>query len=167
DWIASDSELFPLCKRGVVPPMSLGDDAPSLRAKNAWEKLDFLPGWQPPRSLVGLGRLFSDRFNRPALRPVQIECGRLAQQMSEPGLMIVEAPMGEGKTEAAMLAAEILAERFGLLCCYWALPTQATSNAMFERMLAWLSHLPDKTGRGSQAVALVHSKAFLNEAYTS
>ncbi len=72
--------------------------------------------------------------------------------------MIVEAPMGEGKTEAALLAAEILAARFGLGGCFVALPTMATSDAMFHRVHDWISRLPG----GPVSIYLAHGKSALN-----
>ena len=62
--------------------------------------------------------------------------------------------MGEGKTEAALAAVEILARRTGAAGCYLALPTRATSDAMFGRMLSWLRRLPDaqvRPGRPGRA----------------
>lgn len=74
--------------------------------------------------------------------------------------------MGEGKTEAALAAVEILARRTGASGCYLALPTRATSDAMFARMLSWLRRLPDaQVGRGDRDVRLAHGKAALNPEY--
>ena len=94
--------------------------------------------------------MFAERFSIPGahMRPVQREAARLARTMQSPGLMIVEANMGEGKTEAALIAAEILAARFQCGGIYYALPSQATVNAMFTRVLDWVGHLPsDEQGR--------------------
>lgn len=48
-----------------------------------------------------------------------------------------------------------------------ALPTRATSDAMFSRVLGWLSRLPDADlGRGAREAALAHGKAMLNDEYS-
>jgi hypothetical protein len=56
-----------------------------------------------------------------------------------PAIVILEAPMGEGKTEAALY----LADRWGMdpgpRGCYVALRTQATSNQMFRRLRDFLA----------------------------
>lgn len=80
--------------------------------------------------------------------------------MDPTGLLIIEAPMGEGKTEAALAAAEILAARTGAGGCMVALPARATSDAMFTRLLKWLNHLPDQ---GPRSVYLAHAKAALHD----
>jgi CRISPR-associated endonuclease/helicase Cas3 len=100
--------------------------------------------------------------------PVQSAAVAAALAMPAPGLLIIEAPMGDGKTEAALLAVEVLAARSGAGGCFFALPTRATSNAIFKRALAWLQRLFDADiGRGPHDVALVHGKASLNTDYTA
>jgi hypothetical protein len=56
--------------------------------------------------------------------------------------------MGSGQTEAALPAAEEFAATSGADGCFIALPTQATSDAMFNRVTTWLEALP---GRDSAA----------------
>ena len=71
-----------------------------------------------------------------------------------PGLVVIEAPMGEGKTEAGFGCA---VGRRGL---YMAMPTQATSNALMGRTAGFLEHAADHSttlvlahGAGGPAVA--------------
>src|SRR5690606_32307668 len=125
--------------------------------------------WLPAEPPPSVDALFAARFDLPtdaAPRPVQRAVTELATTMPVPGMMIVEAAMGEGKTEAALAAVEVLARRTGASGCYFALPTRATSDAMFARMLSWLRRLPDaQAGRGDRDVRLAHGKAALNPEY--
>jgi CRISPR-associated endonuclease/helicase Cas3 len=78
-----------------------------------------------------------------------------AVRSSARGLSIIAAPTGEGKTEAG-LALHQHAEPAESL--FFALPTTATADAMFERVRAFY--------RGTaQYGALVHSRAILNNYY--
>ncbi|MEU1885320.1 CRISPR-associated helicase Cas3' [Micromonospora rifamycinica] len=162
DWIASNEEFFPYGFRQ--------EDAPD-RLQRAWEELDLPTPWQAVDT-AGLdpAALFSRRFEMPAGStpyPVQAAVVEQARAMPLPGLLIVEAPMGEGKTEAALAAVEIMAARTGAGGCFVALPTRATSDAMFSRVLGWLSRLPDADlGRGAREAALAHGKAILNDEYS-
>lgn len=157
DWLASDDDLFPYV-----------DDRPSdVRAEDAWVRLRLPSAWQagtPPDSVVDL---FRDRFTLPAgsqPRPVQRVAVAAASEMATPGLLIIEAAMGEGKTEAALAAAEVFASRSGAGGCIVALPTMATSDAMFSRVQAWLERVPDARGADTrQTTFLAHGKARLNE----
>ena len=163
DWIASDTRLFPLNE-------SLFDEQcfdPQRRAERAWHMLRLPRPWTPPNGLADPDDAFARQFDIPnaALRPVQREAIRMAQGMAKPGLMIIEANMGEGKTEAALLAAETLAARFRCGGVYYALPTQATVNAMFTRVLDWMGHLPAEQRSEMASLFLAHGKRALNDEY--
>lgn len=155
DWIASDEKLFPYGVPGTT----------SQRVKSALSRLHLPAPWSPELSSTDAEILFTDRF--PAIphgRPNAMQCAVLnaARSMSTPGLLVVEAPMGMGKTEAALLAAEVVAERFGMGGVFFGLPTMATSNPMFSRVRSWLDEVPSK---GTSSISLAHSKAGLNEEY--
>ncbi|WP_158276241.1 CRISPR-associated helicase Cas3' [Bifidobacterium callitrichidarum] len=138
DWISSNQDLFPL------DPSRETDGYPT----RAVASCNLPSPWTPQLEEQDAGKLFSKRFDRPStmIRPFQKEVVDAAFNMDSPGIMCVEAPMGEGKTEAAFLAAEVLASRFGLGGLYFALPTQATADSVYGRMMTWRSHLPDTPG---------------------
>ncbi|MGW9212327.1 type I-E CRISPR-associated protein Cse1/CasA [Embleya sp. NPDC055664] len=162
DWIASNPDLFP-----YFPEEHPRTDAERVDA--AWRGLRLPPPWRAREPTGSVAELFASRFALPpgaSVRPVQDEAVRLARAMPVPGLMMIEAPMGEGKTEAALAVAEIFAARSGAGGCFVALPTMATGSAMFPRLLDWLERLPvDGDTSGKRSVFLAHSKAALNEQY--
>ena len=83
-----------------------------------------------------------DFIPRPNMRPLQVEAERLFHDSEEmPLAVIIEAPMGEGKTEAAMYIASQLAKRWHKEGFYVALPTAATSNQMYSRINKMLCYL--------------------------
>ncbi|GAA4898979.1 CRISPR-associated helicase Cas3' [Streptomonospora salina] len=159
DWIASNPELFPYF------PGERGSDPERVDA--AWQGLNLPRPWAADEPEAEPGAHVAARFDLPAgarIRPVQEAAVAAARDMAAPGLMVIEAPMGEGKTEAALAVAEVFAARSGAGGCFIALPTMATGNAMFPRLLDWLDHLPDtREGTGAHSVFLAHSKAALNE----
>ena len=59
--------------------------------------------------------------------------------VKQPGLVIIEAPMGEGKTEAAIYLADKWVTNRKQRGYYFALPTMATSDQMFGRVKAYLT----------------------------
>jgi CRISPR-associated endonuclease/helicase Cas3 len=70
-------------------------------------------------------------------RPLQQGIANLLDILpEEPALVVIEAPMGEGKTEAALSCAT------GSRGLYVAMPTQATSNALFGRLAKFLDAQP-------------------------
>ncbi|MFJ4683746.1 CRISPR-associated helicase Cas3' [Streptomyces sp. NPDC088789] len=164
DWIASAPELFPYAPESWQP---LGPQGEARRLRAAWEGLDLPEPWRPATPAVSTRELFAERFPQLAdaePRPVQEETVRLAREMSANGLLIIEAPMGEGKTEAALAAAEVLAARSGAGGLLLALPTRATGDAMFGRLLSWLDALP-REGTESWSVVLAHAKAALQDTW--
>lgn len=157
DWIASDSDLF-----GLYPDTA--DQGLDERVAQAWERLSLPPSWEPLAPTDDDARLFADRFTLPpgaSPLPVQRAAVEVARQAERPALVVIEAPMGSGKTEAALAAAEVLAHRFGAGGVFVALPSMATSDAMFTRVLRWVERLPAADGQ-DLSVFLAHGKAALN-----
>ncbi len=85
-------------------------------------------------------------------RDIQRKCETL--DMSSP-ITVIEAPMGEGKTEAALFLAESICHKENKRGIYVALPTQATSNQMYGRTKAMLESIHGGFAR------LLHGTAFL------
>lgn len=159
DWVASNSELFEMREFRGSPrdyvPVSME------RIEKAFSKIGFTERihWQAtPRFKqiwINAGIL--------KLRPIQEKIETLVLENINPGLMIIEAPMGEGKTEAAIHLASHWIGRGSLSGFYFALPTAATSNQMYKRVQKFLAlhcpstHLP---------VKLVHGRAWLTDEQT-
>lgn len=151
DWIASYGAAFPGLAQGTTPSL----DSARERAATGWEALGLRGGWGR-NALAVCDDPVRRRFGVPA-RPSQSAIVDLARTMPSPGLLIVEAPMGEGKTEAALAAAEVLGKRFGCNGVFVGMPTQATSDPMFSRVRSWAQAVDPNT-----PVALLHGKATLN-----
>lgn len=162
DWLASNAALCALVPIGRQPVNE------PHRGRNAWERIRLPRPWIAVETCIDADRLFRERFvfgGEPApARPVQRAALDAARECDVPGVLVIEAPMGEGKTEAALLAVETLAARSGASGCFVALPTQATTNAMFARVLDdWLPRLPDGASEGRRhTVALAHGRALLD-----
>ena len=158
DWIASNERLFPLLNKDRID-----SDEYEKRLMNAKRALSLPVKW----AVNGISddKLFSRRFSFDP-RPFQKSAEEMARSMKEPGLMVLEAPMGEGKTEAALIAAEILMERFGLGGIMFALPTQATADGLFPRIRRWLESA-SSNNEGFHTVFLAHGKSKYNQDYRS
>jgi CRISPR-associated endonuclease Cas3-HD len=160
DWLASDTDNF-----AVVPAVDMVFTG--SRAASAWSNMN-LPGPWTPTSFTsaqdGLDTRFSTKDRTMTARPFQEVVVDMAQ--THDGLLIVEAPMGEGKTEAALIAAETIAARNGAGGVFVALPTQATSNQMFSRTLQWLTRTTGIDESNVRSVYLAHGKALLNDEYS-
>lgn len=78
-----------------------------------------------------------------------------------PTLTIIEAPTGEGKTEAALYLAARLQEHKQGRGIYIAMPTQATSNNLLGRFTAFLEKAHDSSQHPAN-VLLVHAQSALH-----
>ncbi|MCX4571933.1 hypothetical protein OHB41_01755 [Streptomyces sp. NBC_01571] len=74
------------------------------------------------------------------------------------GLVLVTAPTGDGKTEAALFAASVLGVSSGARGLYFALPTMATADGMFPRVAAFA----ERAMTGERALLLMHAAAWLS-----
>ncbi len=153
DWIASgpsfaDSEEW--IKRPDAGTI-LEEKAHAFLQKSGLQPYDIT--W--PKNFCGIWTMIPEAKRRP----LQKDLDELFSKTERPlSLVLLEAPMGEGKTEAGVYAALRMAEIWGKDGFYVALPTAATANQMVGRMQALLeSHkLP-------ASVRLLHSMAWLNE----
>lgn len=83
----------------------------------------------------------------------------LIEQAATPGVYVLEAPMGLGKTEAALYAAYQMLSSGQASGIYFALPTQLTSNKIFERFNAFLETVLAEDC--SHRSLLLHANAWL------
>jgi CRISPR-associated endonuclease/helicase Cas3 len=143
DWIGSDERHF----------SPKGGESQQARA-NASAALREL-GWEPVRFQTG--QAFTTLF--PACNPPRPLQTAALDQVREPGLYVMEAQMGSGKTEAALAAAyELIAggQASGL---YFALPTQVTSNRIHTRVSDFLGRA--EVAPDPRRLRLAHSNSWL------
>ena len=142
DWIGSDEAFFP-------EDMPMSEAELRVRAAQAVAAVGLgLPPVKP-------GMTFAEIFGY-APYPMQTDC---AATVTGPGIYVLEAPMGMGKTEAALWAAYHILQQGLAQGVYFALPTQVTSNRMFERVKAFARRIcPD-----AAPTQLIHGNAWLCE----
>lgn len=93
--------------------------------------------WQPDGTVKSFAETFAYLgFERP--RKFQQVAIDAASDVQEPTLLIIEAPTGSGKTEAALYIADAWLQHKQGRGLYIAMPTQATSNQMFRRVKNYL-----------------------------
>jgi len=157
DWIGSNQDFFPCVAECGIPPAISAADYWTNAQKRAQEALERL-GWLPAVAFAGEARFDTvfEGFIPNALQTAAIE---LASKQSSPYLMIIEAPMGQGKTEVALYSADMAMCRGLARGMYIALPTHATSNAMFKRVLD--DYLAHRGHKGKLNLQLVHGDALL------
>lgn len=153
DWIASNEKYFPLIDLDTY-------EGASERVQIGFTKWsnDRADTWEPEAYNNGV---YQKRFDFEP-REVQRKISEQISAASQPGIVILEAPMGSGKTEAALVAVEDLANKTHRTGMFFCLPTQATSNGIFPRVEEWLKHF-----EGEKSIRLIHGKAQLNEAFAN
>lgn len=81
--------------------------------------------------------------------------------IKKPGIYVIEAPMGLGKTEAALACAYELMKSDQASGIYFALPTQLTSNRIHSRVSSFIG----KISMGSDKTRITHANAWLEKTY--
>ncbi len=156
DWVASNPSYFPL--------LDMEDDGGHLdmerRAAQAWKRFDPRHPWTAP-CVFPDDSWFKDAFDYEPNQE-QRAAVRAAKDSAEPGIYILEAQMGRGKTEAALAAAEVLAGKLGCGGVFFGLPTQATANGVFPRLKIWGER---QAADMDLTIRLAHGNAALNEDY--
>jgi CRISPR-associated endonuclease/helicase Cas3 len=151
DWIGSNQDFFP-CVAECDTPIEVNTAAYWVNALDQAERALETLGWLPAVAFADEAQ-FNAVFSSFVPNALQTAAIELASRQSSPYLMIVEAPMGYGKTEAALFAADLALCRGFARGMYVAMPTQATGNAMFKRVLD--GYLRERGHRGKLNLQLV------------
>lgn len=132
DWLGSMDSVFTY----EAPPENLRSywTLALDRAKKALKIAGFHT-IQPTRTYS-----FSTLFPSYEPWPLHVAAEQVAAQIEGPSLVVIEAPMGEGKTEASLLLSSAAEARGDALGMYVGLPTQATANQMLGRVQSFLEH---------------------------
>jgi CRISPR-associated endonuclease/helicase Cas3 len=155
DWIGSMEEYFEY-KKDLIPFEDYFSYAKE-KAKSAVN--DIFHTKIKPDLNISDKTIFKFDF-----RPLQEKCHSLGNKIDSPAIVFIEAPTGEGKTEAAWMLAKALMKKSGRNVCYFALPTQATSNQMYERINRdWLSRIFSENSNQILKSILIHSAAILHD----
>lgn len=165
DWIGSNNTWFPFCER----PMELEEywrHHAIPQAERALHDAEISRG-MPLRKPLTFSGLFPC-IKRPTPLQVFVEQCQITKTSQ---LFILEDVTGSGKTEAALLLAEKLMAAGCGTGFFMALPTMATSNAMFKR----LAENPDQDEppvyfrlfeqNSSPSIVLAHGARHLSETF--
>ena len=164
DWVGSMAEYMPDVRHGEALTGYLTESRAEIQKALGATGLDCLPIFRCLPFRDAFPEVFAGHPNREprALQRRVID----ADLPDGPCLSIIEAPTGEGKTEAAFYLAARLQHRHQQGArpaqgVYVAMPTQASSNGLFPRFEQFLRHVHDATD-GDAVLRLTHGAAALN-----
>lgn len=132
DWIGSDETYFPYETTDIAADAYLeraAAQADTALAENGWY------GWKRDSETWTFNTIFP-QFAPNSLQQAAIQS--LDAGSKPPKLVLVEYLTGGGKTELALYLADHWVNQLDLNGVYVAMPTQATSNQMFERVTRYL-----------------------------
>jgi len=155
DWIGSNQEWFAYRE----PTMSLDEywKYAQIRAHDALTK----SGLSSARVAESYG-LAEALPGLPAPTPLQNWAGSEAKVRGQ-SLIVIEDLTGAGKTEAALILAHRLMQAGAAEGLYWALPTMATSDALYLRLAVSYGRLFANPAETS--LVLAHSSREFNEIF--
>ena len=149
DWLASNTDWFPF----QTETIALDDYWPIARKRAGKAAQEAgLAGARPSISFHA-----STLVGGHDLRPMQaaVEAAILPDG---PVLALIEDATGSGKTEAALMLAYRMMQAEKGKGLFFALPTTATADAIFQRMAGQVRSLFD----GTPSLSLAHGRAWLN-----
>ncbi|MBI5641766.1 MAG: CRISPR-associated helicase Cas3' [Nitrospirae bacterium] len=150
DWIGSDERFFSPVRRS-------GEEDKDALARNALESI----GFRKVEIIQNLSfhDLFHEKEKPDSLWIPNDMQKKTIAMVGGPGVYVLEAPMGMGKTEAALWAAYNLMSAGKAIGIYFALPTQATSNRMHLRM----NEFVERIAPNANASRLIHGNSWLKD----
>ncbi len=149
DWLGSNIRWFPVNRQYASTDEAWADSR--ARARTATCEAGLIPTVARPFS--GAQSL----LNLASLRPMQAAVARLSLQ-DGPMMAMIEDATGAGKTEAALILAQRMIAAGKADGLFFALPTMATANAMYERV----AQVAPKLFETPPSVVLAHSRSALN-----
>ena len=156
DWIASNETYTPF--------LLLEDSDTELeypdRIEQIWNNLSFPDQWIPSCWFMDEDAFEAQYGFWPNV--MQRKMLQAVEEATTPGIYILEAQMGFGKTEAALSAAEVLASKWHCEGIYFGLPTQATANGIFPRLKTWAQNQSEDV---QLSIKLAHGMATLQKGY--
>ena len=134
DWMASDPARFPYLDGGEQLRVGLADRV--LQAT----------GWSDWSSGASAAALLGGRMPQPAQSAIQ-------EISPEERLVVIEAPTGTGKTEAALIHAVRLVDRGLVDGLYFAVPSRSAATELHERIARTMATIhPSIAGKVVRAV---------------
>lgn len=161
DWVGSHQEWFP-----YQAPFA-GDDALARYWEHARACAEHAVAEAGLRAVRAAPlRPFAELTGRVTPSPAQEWAAERATLPAGPVLVILEDVTGAGKTEAAQMLVHRLMADGRATGAYWAMPTQATANAMYGRQAKALDALfAPESPEYRPSLALAHGQTKLNEGF--
>lgn len=156
DWLGSDNspEFFPYVQAASYAEIK---DERLASAKRAVASRSIKQRLSNDSKL----HAFDAIFNRTP-RCAQSVVSDIAQQKNPSRLTIIETETGSGKTESALFLVDCLMRTANTRGAYIAMPSQATANQLFNRVVNYLKNHPAQYQQVE--TTLMHSNAELNAA---
>lgn len=147
DWIASDNKIF--------NPEFYSIDTVEEKIKNAFIEYDLI-------NEINTNKVFPSFYDIFGFEPYDFQKNTI-ESIIEPGLYIIEAPMGLGKTEAALYPSLKLCYEEKADGIYFAMPTCTTSDKIHERIDKYIKNVFGE----NFSTQLIHGKSALKDVATN
>ncbi len=155
DWLGSNQEYFTYCSH----EQNLQDYWQTNALPSAQKAIQTLPEPAKVQAFQGMDRLFSFIKN-----PTPLQHYAVSETLpDQPQLFILEDVTGAGKTEAALVLAHRLMSQGLADGLYIALPTMATTNAIYQRLSKVYRQFYQADSQPS--LVLAHGARQLSEAF--